>query len=146
MKTLGHERGSRGNLDSLETLHADVILKARTRSNTHESQPTNTAAAFRQVAEGLREIAAQLEQDVAPLAPPTGRTGSPCVSPFQQWRHHLAYEVERAMRQGVGLEHLPQERVLMALTLTLVRGVCVQAPRLVRGLFAAALQLISPAR
>ena len=50
------------------------------------------------------------------------------------------------MRQGVGLEHLPQERVFVALTLTLVRGVCEQAPRLLRNLFHTALQYISPTR
>lgn len=102
------------------------------------------AAAFLQVAEGLRDIAAQLEQDVVARGI-RNLNSHISVSPSEQWNHHLVREVERAMRQGVGLDHLPQERVLMALTLTLVRGVCVQAPRLLRSLFSAALHLISPA-
>lgn len=103
------------------------------------------AAVYLQVAEGLREIAAQLEQDVVARGI-QNLNSHVSVSPSEQWKDHLVSEVERAMRQGVGLDHLPQERVLVALTLTLVRGVCTQAPRLLRGLFAAALQLISPAR
>ena len=65
---------------------------------------------------------------------------------FQQWKTHLTLEVQQIMRQGTFLEHLPQERVIMALTLTLVKGVCEQAPQLLRSLFNAALQFISPAR
>lgn len=62
---------------------------------------------------------------------------------FQQWRHHLNWEVERVMRAVVGLEYLPQERVIVALTLTLVKGVCQQAPQLLRNLFYTALQYIT---
>lgn len=64
---------------------------------------------------------------------------------LQQWKDHLTWEVERAMRRGVGLEHLPQERVAAALALTLVRGVCEQTPRLLRDLFSAVLQYFTPA-
>lgn len=102
-------------------------------------------AVFLRVAGELRDIADQLEQNV--VARGIQNLNSHIeASPSEQWKQHLICEVERAMRQGVGLEHLPQERVLMALTLTLVRGVCEQAPRLLRSLFATALQLFSPAR
>ena len=68
------------------------------------------------------------------------------VSAFQQWKYHLAYEVDKAMKHGVGFENLPQERVMVALTLTMVEGVCKQAPQLLRGLFDTALCFICHAR
>uniref|UniRef100_UPI0037E7246C BH3 interacting domain death agonist isoform X2 n=1 Tax=Semicossyphus pulcher TaxID=241346 RepID=UPI0037E7246C len=98
-------------------------------------------AGVRQVAEELREIAAQLEHNV--VAQATQNLGRKISnSPLHQWKDHLTREVERVMRQGVGLEHLAQERVIMALTLTLVKGVCEQAPKLLRTLFNIALQHI----
>lgn len=57
------------------------------------------------------------------------------VSVFQQWKDCLQNEVDWLLRQGMALEHLPQERVIIALSLTLVKGVCIQAPRLIRCLF-----------
>ncbi|KAA8590455.1 hypothetical protein FQN60_014389, partial [Etheostoma spectabile] len=84
------------------------------------------AADLQQIAYGLREIADQLEHN--------------------QWKDYLTREVRRVMSQGVGLEHLPQERVMMALTLTLVKSVCEQAPWLLRNLFHTALQYINAAR
>lgn len=47
------------------------------------------------------------------------------------------------MRQGVGLRDLAQEKVVVALTLTLVKGVCEKAPQLLRNLFNVALQYVS---
>ncbi|KAJ8261903.1 hypothetical protein GJAV_G00159790 [Gymnothorax javanicus] len=68
-------------------------------------------------------------------------------SPLQDWKRHLSSEVQWALREGLGggLEMLPQERVLLALTMTLVRGVCERVPRLLRGLFSTALQYLGPA-
>lgn len=103
------------------------------------------AAALQQVAEGLREIAAQLEHNVVAQATQNLRRNI-STSPSEQWKDHLTQEVDRVMRHGVGLEHLPQERVIVALTLTLVRGVCEKAPQLLRNLFNTALQYISPVR
>ncbi|XP_037624551.1 BH3 interacting domain death agonist isoform X2 [Sebastes umbrosus] len=102
------------------------------------------AADFQQIAEGLREIADQLEQNV--VAQATRNLSRNIAASPSDWKDHLTREVERAMRQGVGLEHLPQERVMVALTLTLVKGVCEQAPRLLRNLFNSALQYLTPAR
>lgn len=64
----------------------------------------------------------------------------------QRWKHHLALEVEWVKKQGLGpvLDYLPQEKVIMALTLTLVKGVCERAPLLLRNLFSAAVQFINP--
>ncbi|XP_008290571.1 BH3 interacting domain death agonist isoform X2 [Stegastes partitus] len=105
-------------------------------------QDREEAAALRGIAEDLREVAAQLEHNVVARATQNlSRNIQVCPS---EWTYFLANEVERVMRQGVGLglEHLPQERVIVALTLTLVRGVCEQAPRMLIGLFNSALQYI----
>ncbi|XP_078114020.1 BH3 interacting domain death agonist [Sander vitreus] len=103
------------------------------------------AADLQQIAEGLREIADQLEHVVVAQAT-QNLSRNLTTSPSDQWKNYLTEEVRTVMRQGVGLEHLPQERVMMALTLTLVKGVCEQAPRLLRNLFHTALQCINSAR
>ncbi|XP_069561427.1 BH3 interacting domain death agonist [Brachyistius frenatus] len=99
------------------------------------------AATIREVALGLREIAARLEDSIVSRATQNLERNI-LASPYEQCKRHLAGEVERLMNQGVGLEHLPQERVMVVLTLTLVKGVCEQAPQLLRTLFAAALEYI----
>ncbi|XP_070687322.1 BH3 interacting domain death agonist [Pempheris klunzingeri] len=103
------------------------------------------AAALQQVAEDLRQIAALLEHNaVARATHNLSRNIS--TSRYDQWKDHLTQEVERVMSQGVGLEHLHRERVIMALTLTLVKSVCEQTPRLLRRLFNIALQYLNPGR
>lgn len=100
------------------------------------------AAALQQVAEALRDIAAQLEHNV--VAQATQNLGrSIMTSPHEDWKNLLSWEVERVMRQGVTLKDLPKERVIVALTLTLVKGVCEQTPRLLRNLFNITLQYFS---
>lgn len=98
-------------------------------------------ADLRHIAEELRDIAAQFEDSVVTRAAHNLHRNISNV-PSEQWKHLLTREVNWAMKQGIGLEHLPQERVFMALTLTLVRGVCQRAPRLLRNLFNTALQYI----
>ncbi|KAM8891085.1 BH3 interacting domain death agonist isoform 2-T2 [Spinachia spinachia] len=99
---------------------------------------------LQQIAQGLRDIADLFKHNVVAEATDNlGRNIS--VSP-SEWKDHLTWEVERVMRRGVGLENLPQERVAVALALTLVRGVCEQAPRLLRNLFGAVLQYFKPAQ
>ncbi|KAF3854554.1 hypothetical protein F7725_022609 [Dissostichus mawsoni] len=66
-------------------------------------------------------------------------------TPSEQWTEHLSREVQSVM-QSVGLHHLSRERVMLALTLTLVKGVCVLAPQLLRSLFVTALQFLNHAR
>lgn len=101
------------------------------------------AAAVQRVAEELREIAAQFEYNV--VANATQRLSKNLrTSPTEHWKDLLRQEVEIALRQGVGLENLNQERVLMALTFTLVKRVCEQAPVFLRSLFNSALQYIMP--
>ncbi|KAM4573621.1 BH3 interacting domain death agonist isoform 1-T2 [Odontesthes bonariensis] len=103
------------------------------------------AGALHAVAEELREIAAQIEHNVVVRATQNlSRNIRTCQS--EQWEYHLAYEVEKAMKQGVGFENLPQERVMVALTLTLVERVCKQAPQLLSSLFETALCFICHAR
>lgn len=64
------------------------------------------------------------------------------VLPLQFWKNHMAVEVDWVLSQGLYslLDHLPKERVIMALALTLVKGVCEKAPGLLRGLFSTALE------
>lgn len=117
------------------------------RPSVDLQQPGNNAdaAALQQVAEALREIAAQLEHNV--VAQATQNLGRNIMnSPYEEWKNHLSWEVERVMRQGVTLKDLPQERVTVALALTLVKGVCEQTPRLLRNLFNITLQFFSPGR
>lgn len=102
------------------------------------------AAALQQVAQELREIADQFERCVVAQAT-RNLSRNILTSPSEEWKDHLSWEVDRVMRQGVNLNDLPQERITVALTLTLVKGVCEQAPRLLRNLFSIALQCISPA-
>lgn len=64
------------------------------------------------------------------------------LSGLQQWAQLLKHEVTRMMNQGLGMENFAQERVIMACTFTLVKGVCKQAPHLLRNLFEAALQFV----
>ncbi|KAM3609280.1 uncharacterized protein V6R79_012341 [Siganus canaliculatus] len=105
-------------------------------------RPENDAglAAIRQVAEELREIAANLEHNVVAQATHNLRRNIE-QAPNGYW-NHLSRQVDEVM-QGVSLKDLPQERVIVAVTLTLVKGVCEQAPRLLKCLFSAALQYIS---
>ncbi|XP_069018655.1 BH3 interacting domain death agonist isoform X2 [Embiotoca jacksoni] len=98
------------------------------------------AATIREVALGLREIATRLEDSIVSRATQNLRRN--ILASSYECKRHLAGEVERLMNRGVGLEHLPQERVMVVLTLTLVKGVCEQAPQLLRTLFAAALEYI----
>ncbi|PWA33127.1 hypothetical protein CCH79_00013019, partial [Gambusia affinis] len=91
------------------------------------------------VAQELREIAAQFElQVVARAAQNLTRNISESPS---ELGNHLVNEVERLLRE-VSLKDLPQEQVVVALTLTLVKGVCIQAPRLLKGLFDTAVRFI----
>ncbi|XP_062246391.1 uncharacterized protein LOC133955531 isoform X1 [Platichthys flesus] len=105
-----------------------------------ELQGQYAAANIQQVAEEIREIAAQLQESV--MAQATNNLMRNRSDSQSEWKTHLKLEVERILRNGTGLEHLPQERLVMALTLTLVKGVCEQAPQLLRSLFNAALQFI----
>lgn len=145
----GHWIGSQED----EGLECDGQLQSNIKDSLRDLQPLvelqwpgdhAEAAALRRIAEDLREVAAQLEHNIVARAT-QNLSRNIQVSPFEQWKHLLAREVERAMRRGVGLEHLPQERVIVALTFTLVKGVCQQAPRLMGGLFNSALQYIMPA-
>ncbi|XP_019959193.2 BH3 interacting domain death agonist isoform X2 [Paralichthys olivaceus] len=143
------------SIDQLEDgdLETDGHLPGGVSVSLQDIQPSvelqwprndEAVANIQQVAEGLREIAAQLEESV--LAQATSNLRRNISDSPSEWKNHLTLEVDRIMRHGIGLEHLPQERVFMALTLTLVKGVCEQAPQLLRSLFYAALQYITPAR
>ncbi|XP_035498427.1 BH3 interacting domain death agonist isoform X2 [Scophthalmus maximus] len=145
-----HQRSIAITQDDDGDLETDGHLPSCPLLYTRDLQPSvelqwlrnhEAAAELRRVAEELREIGAQIEQEVVARATRNLRRNI-SASPSEQWRTYLTREVEQVMRRGVGLEQLPQERVLMALTLTLVKGVCEQAPHFLRNLFNAALQYI----
>lgn len=130
-----------GHLPSSISLSLDDIQPS---VQLHRPADHAEAAVLQEVAAGLREIAAQLEYNV--VAQATQNLSKNILSSHcKDWKKYLSQEVDKAMRQGVGLEHLPQERIIMALSLTLVKGVCQQVPRLLKDLFDVALQYISPA-
>ncbi|KAK5867773.1 hypothetical protein PBY51_012237 [Eleginops maclovinus] len=102
------------------------------------------AAGLQQITEELREIADQLQQNIVNQAAQNLRRNI-SNSPSDHWMEHLSREVQSVM-QSVGLEHLSRKRVMLALTLTLVKGVCALAPQLLRSLFDTALQFLNSAR
>ncbi|XP_028263805.1 BH3 interacting domain death agonist [Parambassis ranga] len=103
------------------------------------------AEAIQEIAGELRHIGDLLEHNVVARATQNLSRNILDSSP-EHWKNHLTREVERVMREGVGLEHLPQERVIMALTLTLVKRVCEQTPSLLRILFNTTIQYIMALR
>lgn len=62
----------------------------------------------------------------------------------QMWNAHLTLEVEWIVKHSQALGDLHQERVMMALALTLVKGVCERTPHMLRSLFQTTLQYFSP--
>ncbi|CAK6960168.1 BH3 interacting domain death agonist [Scomber scombrus] len=98
-------------------------------------------AAIQEVAAGLREIAAQFQHNVVAQAT-QNLSNNVLSSTIHYWKKHLSQEVDMALRQGVCLRDLPQEQIIVALSLTLVKGVCQQAPHLLRNLFDVALDYI----
>lgn len=61
----------------------------------------------------------------------------------QNWKDYLSSEVDKAVSGGAIPIDLAQERVLLVLTLTLVKGVCELVPSVTRNLFNAMLQYIN---
>lgn len=98
-------------------------------------------AIIQEVAAEIREIAAQLEHNIVTRAT-QNLTRNISGSSTEHWREYLHVEVQNMLAQGVVLNNLQQERVIAALTFTLVKGVCLQAPSLLRSLFDTALQYL----
>lgn len=69
-----------------------------------------------------------------------------CLFMSQNWKDKLSTGVEQALSQGVIPIELAQEKVMLALTLALVKGVCELVPSLTRSLFDTMLQYISHRR
>ncbi|XP_068613302.1 BH3-interacting domain death agonist-like [Brachionichthys hirsutus] len=102
------------------------------------------AAAVRRVVAELREIADHFEHDVVARAT-QNLSRSIETYPLHEWTNSISSAVD-SVRRGMYLSDLPQERVVMALTLTLVQGVCERNPLRLRSLFGSALQYIGRAR
>lgn len=96
---------------------------------------------IQQVAAEIREIAAQLEHRIVTQAT-QNLTRNISRSSTEYWKEYLHLEVQKMLAQGVVLNNLQQERVLAALTFTLVKEVCLQAPSFLRSLFDTALQYL----
>ncbi|XP_048112893.1 BH3 interacting domain death agonist isoform X1 [Alosa alosa] len=93
--------------------------------------------ALRDIAQELIQIADQLENDV--MAHATNRLlRSLQNSEKENWSKHLKQAVEQvhvSLRSGTSLGDLPQERVTLALSLSLIKAVCEHTPRFLRDLF-----------
>ncbi|XP_068459668.1 BH3 interacting domain death agonist [Clinocottus analis] len=142
-----HSSGSRRDVLEDGDLETDGHVSSCIKTALSDVQPSvelqwprnrAEAADLQQIAEELRDIADQLEHNVVAEAT-RNLSRNISASPSEQWKDHLMWEVDRVMRRGVVLEHLRQDRVIVALTLTLVKGVCEQTPRLLRNLFDAVL-------
>ncbi|XP_034032948.1 BH3 interacting domain death agonist [Thalassophryne amazonica] len=134
-------------------LESDGHLPCSTRDCVGDIHPVaelhwpgnhGNAEAVQEVAAGLREIADHFDYSAVNRST-QNLLRELLASPFHLWQEHLTREVQWVLGHGVGvgLEQLPQERVLAALTLTLLKGVCEQVPCLLRHLFMAALQYIN---
>ncbi|KAJ3597188.1 hypothetical protein NHX12_003588 [Muraenolepis orangiensis] len=98
------------------------------------------AEALRAVTLELREIADLFERSV--LARATESFANKlCNSTINMWKAHLTLEVEWIVKHSQRSD-LPQERVMMALALTLVKGVCVKTPQWLRSLFDTTMQYL----
>lgn len=100
----------------------------------------------RNVAAGLIEISDQINHNV--LAQAAENLAKKLQkSSIKLWQNHLAEEVKWLLCHcpGSALESLPQEKVIMAFTLSLVKRVCEKAPLLLRNLFLTTLQYFSQA-
>lgn len=100
-------------------------------------------AILQQIAAEINEIAARLEHDAVTRAT-QNLTRNLSRSSTEHWGSYLDLEVNNLLAHGVRLDNLQQERVMAALTFTLVKEVCLQFPRLLRSLFDIALQYLSP--
>ncbi|KAL2093751.1 hypothetical protein ACEWY4_011063 [Coilia grayii] len=111
-----------------------VNLRALVQGRPHVQAPR---PAVRDVARELVEIADQLEDSVM------ARTTDNLLrllknSNYLQWGQHLSQAVDQvhgALWHSGGLDGLPQERVLLALSLSLIKGVCERTPAFLRDLF-----------
>ncbi|KAJ0029644.1 hypothetical protein NQD34_004641 [Periophthalmus magnuspinnatus] len=135
-----------GDLDSTDgDLETDGHLSSNIRialEGIEVSPDVHGPENIRQIAAEIREIAAQFEQNVVAQAT-LNLTRKLMGSSMEHWKAYLHQEVHNMLVHGVGLDNLQQERVVAALTFTLVKGVCLQAPRLLRGLFDTTLQYLS---
>ncbi|XP_059916874.1 BH3 interacting domain death agonist isoform X2 [Gadus macrocephalus] len=103
------------------------------------ANPIN-AEDLRDVIAALKEIADQIEQSVMTRAIDS-LAKKLSNSAEYVWQAHLTLEVEWVVKNSLGLD-LPQERLMMALALTLVKGVCERTPTLLRRLFATTLEYL----
>ncbi|XP_066580663.1 BH3 interacting domain death agonist [Amia ocellicauda] len=118
------------------------------QADVRESLPMNAVdeAALRNVAVGLIEIADRLEQSVLTRASENLTRRLQNLSP-EDWHNTLSYEVQDLMQRRLPtLCNLPQERVMLVLTMALVKQVCERVPTLLHSLFSTAVQYISAIR
>ncbi|CAL9697225.1 unnamed protein product [Knipowitschia caucasica] len=97
---------------------------------------------IQQVAAEIREIAAQFEPNIVNRAT-LSLTRNIMGSSIEHWNGYIHQEVQHVLRHGVALANLRSELVVAALTFTLVKRVCLQAPTLLRSLFDTTLRYLN---
>uniref|UniRef100_A0A665UIL3 BH3-interacting domain death agonist n=1 Tax=Echeneis naucrates TaxID=173247 RepID=A0A665UIL3_ECHNA len=103
--------------------------------------PVGNHEAAQQIAAELIGIAEQFERSV--LARATANLSRKISdSQCDQWNRCLSQELEWVMTHITIPQNLPQEQVILALTLTLLKGVCQKAPKFLKNLFNTALNYI----
>lgn len=132
-----------GDLETDGELETDGHISSNlTIARESNARSVPQPAVLQQVAAEIREIADQLQHDIVTRAT-QNFTRNISRSSTECWKEYLHLEVQNMLAQGVVLDNLQQERVIAALTFTLVKGVCLQAPSLLRSLFDTALQYLS---
>ncbi|XP_036373899.1 BH3 interacting domain death agonist isoform X1 [Megalops cyprinoides] len=138
--------GVDGDAEEDGELQTDGHLCYNPRDHVRDLQPAWPADedVLRNVAAGLIEIADQLENRMVAQAA-ENLINKLQGSPLQHWQTHLSAEVDRMLKAGLDpwLEQLPHERVVLVLTMTLVKRACEHMPRLLQGLFSSALQCMA---
>lgn len=124
------------------------VVREGIRPHAERRLPVNheEVEVVRNVAAGLIEISDQINHNV--LAQAAENLAKKLQkSSIWLWQNHLAEEVKWLLCHcpASALESLPQEKVIMAFTLSLVKRVCEKAPLLLRNLFLTTLQYFSQA-
>ncbi|KAG7263037.1 hypothetical protein CRUP_009443 [Coryphaenoides rupestris] len=131
----GEELQTDGHLQSnVALLRGDL----QPQVDLHEPENQIDPVALRAMIVEMRAIADQFDHSVVVRA--TDSLAKKLSNSTKDlWKAHLTMEVEWVVKHSLGFD-LPRERVMMALALTLVKGVCERTPRMLRSLFQTTLQ------
>ncbi|XP_039626005.1 BH3-interacting domain death agonist-like isoform X2 [Polypterus senegalus] len=100
--------------------------------------------ALREIARHLADIADHLDQRMIAEAAQNLSQHMQSVNLRQDWVGLLSTEIQNFMRHGIpGLQYANEERVMVALTMALVKRIGLQFPTLLRSFFSTAVQYIN---